>query len=69
MRCFTPEYADGAALIDKVRARTVWAWRTGFYNYGLIPQSSGLVAALSRLSRLAERDHLRKSFKDENDAF
>ena len=40
MRCFTPEYADGAALIDKVRAaRRMGVEDFRFYNYGLIPQS------------------------------
>ena len=39
MRCFTPEYADGAALIDKVRAaRRMGVEDFRFYNYGLIPQ-------------------------------
>ena len=40
MRCFTPEYTDGAALIDKVRAaRRMGVEDFRFYNYGLIPQS------------------------------
>lgn len=40
MRCFTPEYANGEALADKVRtARRMGVEDFRFYNYGLIPQS------------------------------
>lgn len=39
LRCFTPEYPNQAALVDKVMAaRALGVQDFRFYNYGLIPQ-------------------------------